>query len=38
MARDGGDGLDRRLVYVDMRRADYTVNACWLNAGDVKRR
>jgi hypothetical protein len=38
MARDGGDGWTGDLVYVDMRRTDYTVNACWLNAGDVKRR
>jgi len=26
------------LVYVDMRRTDYGVNACWLHADDVKRR
>jgi hypothetical protein len=26
------------LVYVDMRRIDYGVNACWLHAADVRRR
>jgi hypothetical protein len=26
------------LVYVDMRRTDYRVNACWLRSNDVKRR
>ena len=26
------------LVYVDMRRTDYGVNACWLDARDVRRR
>jgi hypothetical protein len=26
------------LVYVDMRRTDYGVNACWLHADDVRRR
>ena len=26
------------LVYVDMRRTDYGVNACWLRASDVRRR
>jgi hypothetical protein len=26
------------LVYIDMRRTDYGVTACWLHATDVKRR
>jgi hypothetical protein len=31
-------GWSGDLVYVDMRRTDYGVNACWLRATDVKRR
>jgi hypothetical protein len=31
-------GWARDLVYVDMRRIDYGVNACWLHAADVRRR